>query len=38
MSMKKSINYECRDLLMSAGFSNVAHIEWQWTTLYICNP
>ncbi len=29
---------ECRAFILSCGFNSVAHIEWQWTTMYVCNP
>jgi len=29
--------HECRQMILDNGFSNVAYVEWQWTTLYVCN-
>jgi len=29
---------EVRELVWNAGFRSVAHVEWQWTTLFVCNP
>jgi len=33
MSVEKT-----RRLILAAGFNSVAQVEWQWTTLYVCNP
>ncbi len=29
---------ETKLLILGAGFKSVVYIEWQWTTLFICNP